>query len=477
MAHTYRPQLIISDIVMPSMDGFAFVRALRADLVLQATRVIFCTAVYHEREAARLAQACHVARVLVKPCEPADVLAAVKQALAGVAATDHSMLTNDFDRKHLSLIGNKLSEKSNALEAANARLMALLDLNILLTSDKDPHLLLERVCAGARRLIGCRYAVLAVSDDEGTHTRFFASSGIDFSDLAPPPPVLHSGPLGSVVAHRRAWRAQATQGNPVGCGLPPGYPPALAVLAVPLVTKMRALGWLCLADKVGADCFDAEDERFLCGLGSMAGRLYEVCTLQSERLEDLELLQDQDDRFRELIDDQEMYLNRVHAVTGGLMKLAVQAQTRQALFDDVCRLLIAQGGLGLAFIQARDSRSGELRTLAAAGTDASLPQPPSREAGSLKFLVASVMDSMHPVICNELQNASEYLAFHQAMFKKGFRALAVIPFPSGNAAIGCLVVATRRPQSFTAAETRLLSSVVEAVSLSLGRISREVHPA
>jgi len=172
-----------------------------------------------------------------------------------------------------------------------------------------------------------------------------------------------------------------------------------------------------------------------------------------------------------------MHLNRMHAVTGGLMTLTAQAQTRQALFDGVCRLLIGQGELELAFIEARDSQTGDLQTAAAAGDDTNLPHPPSREAGSLQFLIASVMDSLHPVICNDLKNASEYLAFHQAMFRSGYRALAVIPLTSGNMAIGCLVVATRRPDSFNLAETRLLSTVVDAVSLTSGRIARELHPA
>lgn len=477
VAHAHRPQLVISDIVMPSMDGFAFVRELRADPVLKTTRVIFYTAIYHEREAARLAQTCHVARVLVKPCAPADILAAVKQTLAGAAQAQEAVLPEEFDRKHLLLTTNKLSEKSNALEASNARLLALVELNILLTSDRDPHLLLERVCAGARKLIGCRYAVLAVGDDAGDHTRYFASSGLDFGDIAPPPPDLTGGPLGSVASQRRAWRAHNTDGQPLDCGLPAGYPPAMAILAVPLVTKARALGWLCLADKIGSEAFDAGDEQVLSGLGSMVGRLYETCSLQSERLEDMELLQNRDDRFRDLLDEQQMHLNRVHAVVGGLMTLTAQAQTRQALYDGVCRLLLAQGDADLAVIEARDPQTGDLRTVASAGDAESLPPPASREAASLRFLLASVMESLDPVICNDLKNASEYLTFHQALFKKGYRGLAVVPLASGPAAVGCLVVATCRPDSFNPAETRLLSRVVDAVALNIGRIARELHPA
>ena len=475
MAHAHRPDLVISDIVMPSMDGFAFVRALRADPVVHATRVIFYTAIYHEREAARLAAQCQVACVLVKPCEPAVLLAAVKQALSGVTPPAEPLFTDGFDRQHLTLISNKLAEKSNALESANARLMALQDLNILLTSDRDPQLLLERVCAGARRLIGCRFAVLAAAD-EGGSTRFFASSGIAFNAIAPPPTV-DSGPLGGVVAHRHSWRAHSGAGAPLDCGLPPGYPAVKSVVVVPLLTNSRALGWLLLADKIGSESFDAEDERFLSGLGAMAGRLYEICAWQSDQLVDLKLLQGQDNRFRERIEDQEMHLQRMHAMTHGLVALTSQADTHQALYEGACQLLVAEGSMDLAVIYTRDAQPGDVRRVAAAGDQASLPPTPSREASSLKFLTVSVMDSLHPVICNELRDASEYLAFHQMLFRKGQRALAVIPLTSGDVAIGCLVVATRRPDTFDAAETRLLSAVVDAIALSFGRLDHEAHAA
>ena len=61
-----RPELVISDILMPTMDGYEFVRQLRNDPELAATQVIFCSAHYHEQEARSLAQACGVTQVLIE---------------------------------------------------------------------------------------------------------------------------------------------------------------------------------------------------------------------------------------------------------------------------------------------------------------------------------------------------------------------------------------------------------------------------
>jgi CheY-like chemotaxis protein/GAF domain-containing protein len=477
VAYAERPQLIISDIVMPSMDGFGFVRALRADSVLRATRVIFCTAIYHEREAARLAHACDVACVLVKPCDPADVVTAVKQTLAGASESDPTVLTDSFDREHLLLMTNKLSERSDALEASNARLLALMDLNIIFTSHRDPHILLEKVCTGARNLLGSRYAVLAVTEEGSNRPRFFATSGIDFGHIAPPAPGLSAGPLGGVVANRRPWRGHATDGTHVNAGLPPGYPLAKAFLAVPLLTKSRALGWLCLAEKIGADAFDEDDERLLCGLGSLAGRIYENCALQEELLLHLEHLRERSERSRVLIDNQTAQLNRLHGLLGGLAILTAQAQTRERLCGDACRLMIEHGGVRLAFTEVQDPATGGLVLLAAAGDVTCLSQRQSRQTSSLDFLLASVMDSMQPVICNNLQNASEYLAFHQEMFKNGFRTLAVMPLRSGDASNGCLVLLADEADTFGEAETRVLHDFVDGLSLALGRINKETSLA
>src|SRR5256885_10707855 len=46
-----RPDLVITDILMPTMDGYEFVRHLRADPGLASLPVIFYTATYSEPQA------------------------------------------------------------------------------------------------------------------------------------------------------------------------------------------------------------------------------------------------------------------------------------------------------------------------------------------------------------------------------------------------------------------------------------------
>lgn len=53
---TKRPDLVIADILMSTMDGYEFVRQLRADPAIAQIPVIFSTAYYQEQEAQALAQ-------------------------------------------------------------------------------------------------------------------------------------------------------------------------------------------------------------------------------------------------------------------------------------------------------------------------------------------------------------------------------------------------------------------------------------
>lgn len=111
-----RPDLVISDILMPTVDGFEFVRRVRGDPSIAHTKVIFCTATYHEDEAGELARTAGVFRVLQKPCKQADLMQAVEQAMAGdPGGAAPVALAPGFERAHVQLMTDKLSAQEGAL--------------------------------------------------------------------------------------------------------------------------------------------------------------------------------------------------------------------------------------------------------------------------------------------------------------------------------------------------------------------------
>src|SRR6185295_4450998 len=119
---TARPDLVIVDILMPEMDGFEFVRQLRADPSIALTRVVFYTATYLEAETRELARACGVEHVIVKPAEPHVIFDIVRAVLDIDEPAPMPPLASEFDREHGRLLLDKLSQKVNELEALNAEL-------------------------------------------------------------------------------------------------------------------------------------------------------------------------------------------------------------------------------------------------------------------------------------------------------------------------------------------------------------------
>jgi CheY-like chemotaxis protein len=147
-----QPDLVISDLLMPNMDGYEFVRQMRMLPQVSDTPVIFYTAICHQQEARALAERCGVREVLIKPSEP-DALLARVDALLGLAEppTTAPVDAASFHREHLEAVSARLEEKVQALEASEQRLATLVQIGQELAVERDAARLLHRVCESPAR--------------------------------------------------------------------------------------------------------------------------------------------------------------------------------------------------------------------------------------------------------------------------------------------------------------------------------------
>ena len=118
LASAHHPSAVITDVLMPVMDGYEFAKRLRAQADLARTVVIFWTAHYRDRNAERLARECGVHFILPKPCEPQLVLETLERALA--TRPRSAPPPGDFDSEHLRLVTTKLHEVVAALTRAQS---------------------------------------------------------------------------------------------------------------------------------------------------------------------------------------------------------------------------------------------------------------------------------------------------------------------------------------------------------------------
>lgn len=271
------PDLIISDILMPTMDGYDFVRRLREIPARAPTPVIFYTATYHEREARALAHQCGVFDILTKPSASHIILATVDEALESSVRMPSAPLDRaEFDREHLRLVSATLAARIGEFEAEKERMRAVLTVAEQVADERDPLTLLNTVCAEARYVTLAQYAVAGLLADQGPATDMLYTSGLAAATTAgmKPPPV-DGSLLSAVVRERRPVRTRNPQGPPDELALPADHPSVSSLLTVPIASSRRVYGWLSLRNKLGADEFTDVDERVAVAFGAHAGIAYE----------------------------------------------------------------------------------------------------------------------------------------------------------------------------------------------------------
>jgi len=181
-AHAEGPALVISDVLMPLMDGYELARRLKAEPATASCVMMFYTAYFGGPEARELAQAHGVARVLVKPSENEVILRGVGEVLSSRSETD--LPRKDLGRDHLRIMIDQLLDKTGALEThqrrverLNRTLEMLSAVNALIVRVADRQALLDEACRIAVGKGGFRHAAIGLIDPSTREVRQAAFAG------------------------------------------------------------------------------------------------------------------------------------------------------------------------------------------------------------------------------------------------------------------------------------------------------------
>jgi diguanylate cyclase (GGDEF)-like protein/PAS domain S-box-containing protein len=319
---TERPDLVISDILMPNMDGYEFVSRMKANPETAEVPIIFYTATYREREAMAVAEACGVRWVLPKPSDPDVILKTVHEALGVVEdgketvpafapeppsesrlsdienkmaeyldelESSSQLITNmaangeakETEPEHLSQMTQRLSRSLSSLQAVSLRLTALIELGIELGAERDPQGLIEIGCRVAQNICVSKYACIGVLEPGAEELSFFASCGAsEQAGVISESP--RAGILNTLLEQRVPVRMSELPGSAGEIGLPDRHPPVHTFLGVPIASRERVHGWLYLVDKLGATEFNEVDERVAVTVAAQIAVAYENLLLYDE---------------------------------------------------------------------------------------------------------------------------------------------------------------------------------------------------
>ncbi|UVW30094.1 EAL domain-containing protein [Massilia sp. H6] len=265
LTQQHHPDLVITDILMPIMDGYELVQRIRQDADLCTTRIIFFSAVYAERETQAMAARCGVATVLPKPSDPHQILEAIHTELGvleGDAPLPPQAVMHDHDRGLPFDLCARLTE----LERMCLGLIGERRVETLAASFLD----------AARRVLHADCAALCLLDRDERNVRHLETWSLD-ADLLRNHTQDETRLPGMLLRARAPLRL--VEGDSFLSTLPSCHPGLGSFLGLQVHDLQHPHGWLYCARHPGAPAFTEEEERWATILAAQLAVAYENLNL------------------------------------------------------------------------------------------------------------------------------------------------------------------------------------------------------
>lgn len=243
------PDLIISDMLLPNMDGREFVRRLRTKAAQVDTPVIFYTAWCRHPEDIRLDESLKPCLIIPKPSEPQVILRTVSELLGEPSTNGHLQPAVD------ELCGGYAKhERAISIEL---QLSVLMDLSYSMVAERDPGRLLNTFCRAVCEMLNCSQAVLAIRQENGT-LNYYTGRTDNLYERSCPEHMIPPADIMEAVAARRV---------PVRWGK--------CMTAVPFGSPARQYGWISVMGRPGGGQLTGRDEEIIMTLSTQAALAYE----------------------------------------------------------------------------------------------------------------------------------------------------------------------------------------------------------
>ncbi|MBT2794973.1 response regulator, partial [Paraburkholderia strydomiana] len=267
IARSFRPDVVVSDVMMPHLDGFGLLTALRADPVLAKTPVILLSARAGEEATVQGLQA-GADDYLAKPFSAREMLARV---------------ASNLQLAQLRLATeNALRDEARTLELLNR-------VGTAVAAELDLTKAVQVVTDAATDLTGAAFGAFFYNalDEQGESYTLYTLSGVDRSAFARFPMPRNTavfGPTfeGSAIVRSDDITKEARYGKMAPHhGMPDGHLPVRSYLAAPVISRTgQVLGGLFFGHPEPGR-FDARAERLVVGIAAQAASAIDNARLYS----------------------------------------------------------------------------------------------------------------------------------------------------------------------------------------------------
>jgi PAS domain S-box-containing protein len=319
------PAIVFIDILLPTMDGYEFVSALRNQPGQSTLPVIFWTAAYLKREALGLAQECGVLHIADKSALPDEIGWLVGRCLGTEPTSATPALDKDLIPGDLRVAHDTAAQNTVDLQTCNRRLAALSELGRAMAKQDNVPALLKELCEGARYLLGARAAFAFTVDSHFGRMNFThltgTSSPIQHEDLERVC-LLWQENLNATNRTARVAADHDVMAGAFQAALPRCTKPYLGLVMLNPIDGM--IGALVLGTKIGVADFDKEDELVASAVAAQAGVAYQNLASGAELRESFAELQAETALRRtaesDLHDAEADYKSSIHAAPCGIYR-------------------------------------------------------------------------------------------------------------------------------------------------------------
>lgn len=133
LARVNPPDLVISDILMPTMDGFRLCRIWKNDNELKQIPLVFYTATHTEKKDEEFALSLGAERYIIKPTDPGELLTIINEVMLeknnknGAIPSGSEQKEDEFYKEYNNALVRKLEDKMAQLEKNHEELTQAYD--------------------------------------------------------------------------------------------------------------------------------------------------------------------------------------------------------------------------------------------------------------------------------------------------------------------------------------------------------------
>jgi diguanylate cyclase (GGDEF)-like protein len=496
-ARRRKPTLIVSDIVMPELDGYGLCKALRSDESLKEVPVVLLTSLSDARDVI-LGLECGADNFIRKPYQSIYLLQRIEYLLMNLELRKSQRMQMGVE---INLGGQKhfiTAERQQILDLLISTYEQATYINKELTTREQELARFNEVLNGINRIAdglnratserevaetALERALMLPGIQAGWISLREGESGFRLAAARNLPPALEapgamegkclcrrkllSGELKSAANILECERLSRMEGDMHGLRYH---------AAVPLWIGDRTLGVMNLVGPQEG-MFREEELKTLYGVGNQVAVALERARLH----EHMERLVEQrtaaltaEVAERKRAEARVMRLNRVYAVLSGINTVIVRTRDRLALFEEACRIAVEHGGFRMAWIGLLDPSGLDVTPAARAGDHKGYLENIrfSARHDAPDSLTAEALRGNAPVVCNDIGTDARMAPWREAALQRGFRSLVVFPLHLGEKTAGLFLLYASEKDFFDTEEMKLLAEIAGDISFALDHVEK-----